>query len=208
MPTNPTTCQTGSRSLDLIGSGSLMDCWTNGLSDYIGLKDYRTDGLRVGVRGPIWPVSPTLVRCIIRWNAKSYVSVFEVRSANDVVDQTVVDLGSCLWLLCRRRRRRLPSTVRWRRFAHRPRRRCLPPTPWNLVSTPWPFPGRVDTVQTGPGHADVVFSGECLAVSHANSSESLGRLDFSTDAVTLTFFVNRTLKGVYYNNLLLSLLTT
>lgn len=47
--------------------------------------------------------------------------------------------------------------------------------------------------------ADLVFSGHCVAVSHANSSASLtDRLDFSTDAVTLTYFINRTLKGVHY----------
>ena len=44
--------------------------------------------------------------------------------------------------------------------------------------------------------ADVVVRGRCLAVSHANSSASLGgRLDFDTDVVTLTFVVNQTLKG-------------
>jgi len=67
-----------------------------------------------------------------------------------------------------------------------------------------------DLVDRSPGgaDADVVFSGQCLAVSHANSSMSLGgRLDFSTDDVTITFFVNRTLKGVYYSTLLLYLLT-
>jgi len=45
--------------------------------------------------------------------------------------------------------------------------------------------------------ADVVFSGQCLAVSHVNSSAFVdGPLDFTKDAVTLTFLVNRTLKGL------------
>jgi len=44
--------------------------------------------------------------------------------------------------------------------------------------------------------ADVVLSAQCVAVSHVNSSASLvGRLNFSADAVTLTFVVNQTLKG-------------